>query len=344
MSEYNFTFEKYHKIAFGVCLGLFAFCLALYSVVLSWEIDCKHPELPIIIPKGASATAVSELLKQQSCIENAGVFKMALAITMKNRSIRPGRYNLKGISSMGQLVKVISSQSADRMKVTLLEGWTVEQFADELKDKLQIDSFEFIRLSQDYNFIHSLNLDAPSLEGFLFPDTYIMLKTYTEEEILRILVKQYDHNYRLLLQEFKSIRCMNMLEITALASIIQGEAVHEDEMPIISSVYHNRLDKNMLLQADPTIQYIIPGKSRRLYNKDLDVDSPYNTYKHKGLPPGPINNPGLEAIKAAIMPAETEYFYFVSNGEGRHIFSQNNEEHNQAKLELKRKRRFKRKI
>ena len=137
---------------------------------------------------------------------------------------------------------------------------------------------------------------------------------------------------------------MNMLEVTTLASIIQGEAIHVDEMYIISSVYHNRLKKNMLLQADPTIQYIIPGKPRRLYNKDLDVESPYNTYKNKGLPPGPINNPGLAAMKAAFMPAETDYLYFVSDGEGRHIFTQTVEEHNQAKLEMKRKRKMKRKL
>ena len=341
---HNISFKRYHKIVLGIGLVLFAIGLSFYSIVLNWEIDCEHPERPITIPTGASAGAVAELLKNESCLENTGVFKLALTMTMKNRSIRPGRYNMKGISSIGQVVKVISSQSADRVKVTLLEGWTVEQFSDELKDKLQIDSFEFMRLSQDYDFIHSLSLDAPSLEGFLFPDTYILLNTYTEEEIIRILVNQHQHNHHQLLKEFKPAQRMNMLEITALASIIQGEAVHEDEMPIISSVYHNRLEKNMRLQADPTIQYIIPGKSRRLYNKDLDVDSPYNTYKYNGLPPGPINNPGLKAMEAAIMPAETDYLYFVSNGEGRHIFTRNNEEHNQAKLKLIRKRRLKRKM
>ena len=344
MPEHNFTFERYYKIAVGTVLALFAVGLLFYSIVLSWKIDCEHPENPITIQRGASATAVAQLLKQESCLENTGIFKLALSITMKNRSIRPGRYNLKGISSIGQLVKVISSQSTDRVKVTLIEGWTVEQFSNELKDKLQIDSFEFMRLSRDYDFIHALNLDAPSLEGFLFPDTYILLKTYTEEEILKILVNQHQHNHRQLLKTFKSERRMNMLEMTALASIIQGETAHDDEMPIISSVYHNRLENNMLLQADPTIQYIIPGKPRRLYNKDLDVDSPYNTYKHKGLPPGPINNPGLKAMKAAIMPAETDYLYFVSNGEGRHIFTRNNEEHIQAKQELNRKRMLKKKI
>ena len=120
--------------------------------------------------------------------------------------------------------------------------------------------------------------------------------------------------------------------------------MYKDEMPTISSVYHNRLNKKMLLQADPTIQYITPGKPRRLFDKDLNVDSPYNTYKYKGLPPGPINNPGLEALKAAIMPAETDYLYFVSNGEGRHTFTRTISEHNQAKHELKQKRRMKRKM
>ncbi len=344
MSEHNYTFDRYYKIAVGAGLALFAVGLAFYSIVLSWEIDCKHPESPITIPRGASATAVAQLLKQESCLENTGIFKLALSMTMKNRSIRSGRYNLKGISSIGQLVRVISSQSTDRVKITLVEGWTVEQYAAKLKEKLQIDSFEFMRLNQDYDFIHSLNIDAPSLEGFLFPDTYILLKTYTEEEIIAILVNQFMHNRRKLLNDFKPAVPMNIREITTLASIIQGEAIHDDEMSIISSVYHNRLNNKMLLQADPTIQYIIPGKPRRLYNKDLDVDSPYNTYKYKGLPPGPINNPGLKALKAAIMPAETDYLYFVSNGEGRHIFSYSNEEHNEAKLELKRKRRLKRKI
>ena len=129
-----------------------------------------------------------------------------------------------------------------------------------------------------------------------------------------------------------------------MASIIQGEAMYEDEMPIISSVYHNRLKLGMLLQADPTIQYIIPGKPRRLFNKDLEVDDPYNTYKYKGLPPGPINNPGLAALKAALNPAETKYLYFVSNGEGRHTFTHTVDEHNQAKLKMKQKRRMKSKM
>ena len=281
-------------------------------------------------------------LKEELCLQNESIFMIALTLTMKNRQIRSGRYNLRGISSIGQLVNVITSQSSDRVKVTLIEGWTLEHFASELQKKLEIDSNKFLRLCRDYNFTHSLGIDAPSLEGFLFPDTYILLKTYTEEDIIRVLVNQFKHNMKAL-KHISSVK-LNIREIATMASIIQGEAMYEDEMSVISSVYHNRLKRRMLLQADPTIQYIIPGKSRRLYNKDLEVDDPYNTYKYKGLPPGPINNPGLAALKAAMNPAETNYLYFVSNLDGRHTFTHTSDEHNQAKQEMKKKRRLKSKI
>ena len=339
--------DKFHlnfnmKLAGCIALVILICILSVYSIILSWDIHCLDPDRLITIPKGSSAQSVAMLLKEESCLQNETIFKLALTLTMKNKKIRSGRYNLKGISSIGQLVDMITSQSSDRVKVTLIEGWTLEHFADELKNKMDIDSYKFLRLCRDYNFTHSLGIDAPSLEGFLFPDTYILLKTYTEEDIIRVLVNQFTHNMDDL-KQYSTVK-FNAREITTMASIIQGEAMYEDEMPVISSVYHNRFKQGMLLQADPTIQYIIPGKPRRLYNKDLEVDDPYNTYKYKGLPPGPINNPGLAALKAAMNPAETEFLYFVSNLEGRHTFTQTADEHNQAKREMKQKRRSRRKL
>ena len=342
MPDNKFTIHTPYKLAGGITLVLSILVLILYSVILNWKIDCEDPGSLITIPKGSSAGAVARLLKSESCLENESIFKLALTLTMKNRRIIPGRYNFKGISSIRQVVKMITSQSKDRVKVTLIEGWTINQFAEELKQKLKIDSYEFIRLCKDFNFIHSLGIDAPSLEGFLFPDTYILIRTYTEDDIVKIMVNQFKYHMKQV-QKDAGVN-FNIREITTLASIIQGEAVFADEMATISSVYHNRLKQQMLLQADPTIQYILPGRSRRLYNKDLKIDNPYNTYKYKGLPPGPINNPGQAALSAAANPVDSGYLYFVANGEGRHVFSRTNEEHNQAKLELKRKRRQKRKI
>jgi len=343
MSEAKYKIHSYIKFGIGASLIVLIGVLSFYSLILGWNIECQKPGHLIIIPKGASAQSVATLLKEESCLQNDVIFKLALTITMKNRRIIPGRYNFKGISSIGQLVDVITSQSSDRVKITLIEGWTMEQFAEELKKKLEIDSYKFLRLCRDNNFTHSMGIDAPSLEGFLFPDTYIFLKTYTEEDIIQVMVNQFTYNLQELKKTLYPIN-INMRELATIASIIQGEAMYEDEMSIISSVYHNRLKQDMLLQADPTIQYIIPGKPRRLYNKDLEVDNPYNTYKFKGLPPGPINNPGLAALKGALNPAETDYLYFVSNGEGRHIFTRTVAEHNQAKQKMKQKRRMKKKL
>ena len=128
-------------------------------------------------------------------------------------------------------------------------------------------------------------------------------------------------------------------DIITLGSIIEGEAMIDSEMPIISSVYHNRLRTGMLLQADPTIQYIIPDGPRRLLNKDLEIDSPYNTYRYAGLPPGPISNPSKKAVIAALRPADTKYFYFVANGDGSHTFSPNLRQHLRAKQKFDRLRR-----
>ena len=343
MADAKFEIDYKIKVGGGITLLIVIGVLLFYSIILGWEIDCREPSDLISIPKGASAQSVAALLKENSCLQNEFIFKLALTLTMKNKRIIPGRYNVKGISSIGQLVKMITSQSSDRVKVTLIEGWAMERYAEELNKKLKIDTYGFLRLCKDFNFIHSLGIDAPSLEGFLAPDTYILLRTYTEENIIRILVNQFNHNMQRI-KDSSPLVNLNKREITTLASIIQGEAMFVDEMPTISSVYNNRLKKGMLLQADPTIQYILPGKPRRIYNKHLKVDNPYNTYKYKGLPPGPINNPGYSALYAAAHPSQTSYLYFVADGEGRHIFSNSNEEHNQAKLILKQNRRKKRKL
>ena len=326
----------------GAITSLLLFCILIfYTIVLSWDISCIDSDQIMVIPKGSSVNKAIHLIKENGCLSDSDVnlLKLAMTATLKNGKVIPGRYTFKGILTIGDMVTLITTSSKERKKVTLLEGWSVEQIADELNKKLHIDTYRFISLSKDFNFLNSLNVDAPSLEGFLFPDTYIFLSSYTEEQIITIMVNQFFYNYKKYIKPLKGHASLSIREIATLASIIQGEAMHDDEMPIISSVYHNRLKRKMLLQADPTIQYITPGKNKRLYNKHLRVDDPYNTYKYKGLPPGPINNPGLSALKAAINPVESSFLYFVADGEGRHIFTRNNEEHNEAKKVLNKKRR-----
>jgi|TARA_B100001105_G_scaffold79331_1_gene62840 UPF0755 protein len=153
------------------------------------------------------------------------------------------------------------------------------------------------------------------------------------------MVEEYKKNFNDDLRMRMKDIGMTEREVITLASIIEGEAIYNRERPVIAGVYHNRLKLGMRLQADPTIQYIVEDGPRRLLKKDLKIDSPYNTYLNYGLPPGPINNPGLESIKAALYPADTEYLYFVARGDGYHNFSRTEEEHNKAKREFQKLRR-----
>ena len=157
MSDNNFTFDNKKRVTLGIGVTILISAIIFYSVILNWKIECEHPERLITIPKGSSAVAVAKILQQELCLQNQGIFKLALTITMNNRTILPGRYNLKGISTIGQLVGMITSPSAERIKVTLVEGWSVEQFADELKQKLQINSLKFIRLSKDDDLLNSFD-------------------------------------------------------------------------------------------------------------------------------------------------------------------------------------------
>ena len=218
---------------------------------------------------------------------------------------------------MKDLVNLLTSNNKDRVKITIIEGLRLRDVAIYLENKLKIDIDYFIELCYKKSFINSLGINASNLEGYLYPDTYLILNSYTEEDILRLMVNQFLFNYR----ENISENNLSMHEIVTLASIIQWEAVYDDEMKLISSVYHNRLDEDMLLQADPTVQYILPERKKKLLNKHTRVDNPYNTYLYKGLPPGPINNPGINSIIAAAYPEKSNYFYFVANKKGRHIFN-----------------------
>lgn len=339
MTTENSTFiPKIKAITFG-CIFILVLVIGSYVSIISSEFYCPNPDEIIVIEKGSTLRKVVNVLNKNGCIFNRRYFSTAMRITGKDHNIKFGRYTFKGINNIGELIRLITTDSSERVRVTIIEGWTIEQITLEIGNKLHIDKPKFSKLCRDFNFLHSIGVDGPSLEGFLFPDTYIMLKNYTEEDIIRVLVNQFNYNYdRYIKEKAKKIK-FSKLEILTLASIIQGEAMVNDEMPVISSVYHNRLVKGMYLQADPTIQYIIPGKNRRLYSKDLEMESAYNTYKYRGLPPGAINNPGLVALKAAVEPEDTDYLFFVADGRGKHVFTKTNAEHNKAKQQYYRRRR-----
>jgi UPF0755 protein len=215
--------------------------------------------------------------------------------------------------------------------VTIPEGIWMDNLAQLLSDDLSLDKNEIMKLSKDKKFLRELGIHANTIEGYLLSETFYFFEDVDEREALRKLKHEMDK----LFEPEEVVAQMQILgkskhEILTIASIIDGESNDISEFAKISGVYYNRLKRGMRLQADPTIQYLKRYKRsrNRIYYKDLEIDSPYNTYIYSGLPPGPINNPGKDAVKAALYPEEHDYLYFVADGNGSHVFAKTASEHN----------------
>ncbi|MBD3226484.1 MAG: endolytic transglycosylase MltG [Caldithrix sp.] len=298
-------------------------------------------EITFLIPKGASLNQVADTLSHYDIIDNKEIFVVLGKVTGAENKLRAGRYRFNSQMDYYEIFDYLTGTKSEPIYITVIEGSSNEMVADAFAGGLNIDRQKFLQLCRDSLFIERiLGEKRPSLLGYLMPETYAFDWGTKEEQIIRYLVRQ-----TLKIFERDSVqKAMNHFQMTrhqviTMASIIEGEAILDKERSTIASVYHNRLERGMRLQADPTIQFIIPGEPRRLLYDDLKIDSPYNTYIYKGLPPGPINNPSKASILAAISPEKTDYYYFVARGDGSHVFSRTASEHVRAKAEFDKIRR-----
>ncbi|NOG44031.1 MAG: endolytic transglycosylase MltG [Calditrichaeota bacterium] len=294
----------------------------------------------IEIPRGAALTQIADTLLAKKLIKDKDVFVLLAKSLGYEKKMRAGSFSIQNGLNDYQVVNYLISARENTTAITLLEGWELEQIASEVEKKLNIPSEQFMELCFDSLFISEFGLNVKNLEGYLLPETYHFAKGENVYEVIKHLVNQTltifkADSVQTRLQELR----LSQHEILTLASIVEGEALKDDERPIIASLYYNRLKKRMRLQADPTIQYIVDGPPKRLLNKDLEIESPYNTYLYYGLPPGPINNPGRLSILGTIFPTETNYLYMVAIGNGRHTFTTNLKDHIKAKTEFDKVRR-----
>jgi len=287
--------------------------------------------IPLVINQGESFRQIAGRLKDVDLIKSTLLFRGTAKIMRLDRKIFAGRYDFKSGQSMFAILRQLSKGGATAINVTIPPGLTARQIGKIFRETIGADSARFVQLTEDRLFIQSLDLPVKNLEGFLFPETYNFYWKTKEEEIIREMVAQFK---RVLLNELDyhptGILKDEMKNLVTLASLIQKEGFKPEEFPLISAVFHNRLKIDMPLQCDPTILYVLPPLNRPIMPEDLQIDSPYNTYKHYGLPPGPICNPGKEALEAALHPASAKYLYFVHRGDGTHTFSNTLEEHNRA--------------
>ena len=281
------------------------------------------------VKSGMTLKEVSQELFHQNLIRSANAFQTIAFIQDKEKLIKVGEYYISPSMPAAEILQRITSGKTVLHSVTIPEGYRITEIANLLEKRNLVDKNIFLQQAKNVELLEGV--PTGSLEGYLFPDTYHFGKRTTEAIIIKKMVETFKE--RALKKEFlKRAGDMGFSyhEIITLASLIEKETGKDSERKQISSVFHNRLKKNMLLQTDPTVIYVIDMFDGNIRKRDLKIDSPYNTYLYKGLPPGPIANPGLKSIIAALYPANTSNLYFVSKQDGSHKFSATLNEHNRA--------------
>ena len=284
----------------------------------------------VIIPHGSTLRVAAESLAHAGVVQSATMFRVYAKLRGSDRSIRAGTYVFQRGGSWGEVLDDLRGGKGLEHAITIPEGWSLYQIVPQLARVLgaPVDSVQ--AAVRDTALLHALDVPTPTLEGYLFPDTYVFPDGTTPRAAVRVMVDRFqrvwqpDWNQRL--QEL----AMSRNDVMALASIVEKEARLPEERPVIAAVYLNRLKTGMLLQADPTVQYALGKHVARVMYKDLEIESPYNTYRHVGLPPGPIASPGRPSIVAALNPAKVPYRYFVAYPDGHHEFTTDFAKHSVA--------------
>lgn len=293
------------------------------------------------INPGMSAAEIGSLLEEKGYIRSVLTFRLASRLNGTGRSLKAGEYVLSKNMNTFQILRKISSGEAVLYSFTIPEGFTLPQIAEFWEKRKFGTAEDFVKATKEPSIREKYNIDFDNLEGYLFPDTYMFPRGMTASEAIDKMLHQYDKNMAELLMknsEDGSVEKMTFTrhEVLSLASIIEKEAMVDAEMPIISAVFHNRLKRGRRLESCVTVLYSLGYPRRKLTIRDLrETKSPYNTYRNKGLPPGPICSPGRSAIAAALNPSEDKYLYFVAKNDGTHYFTENYSDFLNAKRRYK---------
>lgn len=287
------------------------------------------PTIVYIKPK-TGVQDIAMILREAGVIRSTWAFLALAYVQGSLKRLQSGEYEFDTGMTLLEILQKLETGRVVTHQVTVPEGFTAEDIARLLATERLSDPDRFLALVQDPAVAARLNVPAPRLEGYLFPDTYRLTRGMSEEEIIRTMVNRFQQAVPPDFEEQAARLRMDPHAIVTLASLIEKEVQLDTERPLVSAVFHNRLRQRMPLQSDPTAVYMVPRTQRRITASDLQRKTPYNTYLLPGLPPGPIANPGLASIRAALRPASVNYLYFVAKNDGSHQFSRNLEQHQQA--------------
>lgn len=308
-----------------LALAAGAWWLADYA----FSISAADGERTVLVPRGAGVRDIRSLLARQGLVGDDIRFLILARLTRSSARLRAGEYRIPPGRTPLQILRILEKGQVVQHPVTIAEGLNLEQIAVLLEQKGWVDARSFMRLARDPEFIGTLDLDLPSLEGYLFPDTYLLTRgNISEQALLTMMVRRFHAVWRDVAGS--TAPPLPRHQVITLASMVEKEAGTAAERPIIAGVFLNRLGRNMRLQSDPTVIYGLDDFNGNLTRDDLKKETDYNTYVIDGLPPGPICSPGRESIEAVLNPADVPYLYFVAKNDGTHHFSVTLQEHNKA--------------
>jgi len=287
----------------------------------------------IHIEPGASLNDIARLLQIHGCLRSTPVFKLHAIVTRQASKLKSGTYEVSSAMSAPQLITMLAVGRQATVTVTIPEGFTLAQIAQRMAEAGLANEQQFRAAATAQAVADILQVNLPegvrSAEGYLFPETYRFTLGTAPEKLVARMIGEFEK--RFVSKHWNSLaakqRWGNLHQIVTLASLVEEEAQIESERALIAGVLKNRLERGMRLECDATVQYALGKHRKRLTYSDLQIDSPYNTYRHAGLPPGPISSPGLDCLRAALKPAHTEYLFYVARGDGSHIFSRTYQEH-----------------
>jgi UPF0755 protein len=307
--------------------------------------DLEAAPQPLVVAPGASAETIARQLHELGLVRHPFVFRALVFLRGDGARLRAGEYSIDGPFSLQDIVDLLVRGDVVRREVTFPEGRSLEEMAS-IAGEHGLDAAAFLRKARDPSPIRALDSRAEDLEGYLFPDTYDVPRN---GDAAGALVARMVDRFRAVFAREAApdleARGLSVREVVTLASLVELETARAEERPRIAAVFLNRLERGMLLQTDPTVIYALRKSGAydgNIRKKDLALDSPYNTYRHAGLPPGPIGSPGLEALRAVMRPADTKELYFVSRNDGTHEFSDTLAAHERAVDRYQRRRRTRR--
>src|ERR1035437_932776 len=329
--------KKSKKIELYLLIACVAFAIiGSFAVLINYSSTPINPNgnkdtvVLVDIPTGSSFYKATEIINKAGLIKSRFLF-YCLALTKRaTRSIRAGEYEFSDSMTPGVVIDKLLRGEIKLYRITIPEDFTTKEIAERLVEFKLIDEETFLELAVDRDFLNTLGIKAKSIEGYLFPNTYYFDRSMSTRQIMRIMASEFRKRVTPEMEKRAEELGFDVNQFVTFASIVGKESGNQPEKPIISAVFHNRLKKRMPLQSDPTAVYDLEDFSGKIRRSHLKRKSPYNTYIIRGLPPGPIANPGIDSLNATLNPAKVNYLYFVSKKDGSHYFSSSLDMHNQA--------------